>query len=126
MRATVYGLCAVVLLLGGCRRAIHSVADMAENTRTATEKLVTTSNAANAQKEIEINPDAGILRNAPPVQLSRRYETREGPDGFMIYDTQDHTIARIGNQTQAGLTLDQAKKAADALSGADAKGRGGH
>jgi hypothetical protein len=123
MRATFYVLCTAVLLLTGCRRAIHSVTDVAENTRTATEQLVSASNASNAQKEIEINPDVASLRNATPVQLSQRYETREGPDGFMIYDTQEHTIARIGNQSQSGLTLDQAKKAADALSGADAKSR---
>jgi hypothetical protein len=40
---------------------------------------------------------------------------RAGPDGFMVYDTENHTIARIGSQSQAGLSLDQAKKSTEAL-----------
>jgi hypothetical protein len=37
----------------------------------------------------------------------------------MVYDTENHTIARIGSQGQSGLTLEQAKGAAEALSYAD-------
>jgi hypothetical protein len=116
MRATLFLLCATSLLLAGCGRALHSVAQIAENTRTATEHLATTSDAKNASKEVEIYPDASSLRGPPPIKLSERYETRQGPDGFMVYDTENHTIARIANQSQAGLTLDQALKATEALS----------
>jgi hypothetical protein len=116
MRITFCLLCASGVLLTGCGRALHSVADMAENTRTATEHLVTSTEASNASKEIQIYPDASGLRGPPALKLSERYETREGPDGFMVYDTENHTIARIANQSQAGLTLDQAQKATEALS----------
>ena len=116
MRGTLGFLCAAGLLLAGCGRALHSVADVAENTRTATEQMASASEASNASKEVLIYPEASSLRGTPTFTLTQRYETREGPDGFMIYDTETHTIARIGNQTQSGLTMEQAKKAADALS----------
>ncbi|MDB5427820.1 MAG: hypothetical protein JWR47_2921 [Phenylobacterium sp.] len=116
MRATVCLLCAAGLLLAGCGRALHSVAGVAENARTATEQMASASEASNASREVLIYPEASTLRGGPSLALTQRYETREGPDGFMIYDTETHTIARIGNQTQSGLTMEQAKKAADALS----------
>ncbi|WP_372785092.1 hypothetical protein [Phenylobacterium sp.] len=117
MRTTLGLICAAGLLLSGCGRALHSVAAVAENTRTATEQLASTSDATAARKEIELYPDAMNMRSAQtPLKLSERYETREGPDGFMVYDTENHTIARIASQTQAGLTLDQAQKATEALS----------
>jgi hypothetical protein len=115
MRTTLGLLCVAGLALTGCGRTLHSVATMAENTRTATEHLVSASEASNAQKEVEIFPDASSLRTTPPLKLSERYEMRDGPDGFMVYDTENHTIARIGSQTQTGLTLDQAQKASEAL-----------
>ncbi|HXD25617.1 MAG TPA: hypothetical protein VN609_06775 [Propionibacteriaceae bacterium] len=77
--------------------------------------MASASEVANVSREIEIYPDASSLRNTPPLKLSQRYETRQGPDGFMIYDTEAHSIARIGSQNQAGLTLDQAEKASEAL-----------
>jgi hypothetical protein len=116
MRANLYLVCASALLVTGCGRALHSVADVAENTRTATEQMASASDASNASREIQIYPEASALRGPPPLKLSQRYETREGPDGFMVYDTENHTIARIANQSQAGLTMDQAAKAAEALS----------
>ena len=119
MRITLCILCAAGMLLTGCGRALHSVATMAESTRTATEHMASASDASNASREVQIYPDAAGLRGTPPLKLSTRYETREGPDGFMVYDTENHTIARIGNQSQAGLSIDQAQKAAEALSWAD-------
>lgn len=115
MRATLCLFCAAGLLLAGCGRALHSVADVAENTRTATEQMASASEASNASREVLIYPESSTLRGGQTVAFTQRYETREGPDGFMIYDTESHTIARIGNQTQSGLTLEQAKKAEDAL-----------
>ena len=123
MRATLCLLCAFGLLTTGCGRALHSVANVAENTRTATEHMAEATDASNASREVQIYPDASSLRGEPAVSLSKRYEVREGADGFMIYDTEYHTIARIGNQSQAGLTMDQAQKAVDALSTADAHAR---
>jgi hypothetical protein len=114
-----YLLLGALLLLSGCGRALHSVADVAENTRTATEHMVTATDASNASREVDIYPDASSLRAPTPLTLSQRYEMREGPDGFMVYDTQNHTIARIANQSQAGLTMDQAAKAAEALAWAN-------
>ena len=120
MRATLCFICASGLLLTGCGRALHSVADVAENTRTATERMASATYASDVKKEIEIYPDATALRRREaPLRLSTRYETRQGPDGFMVYDTQNHTIARIANQSQAGLTEDQAREAAEALSWAN-------
>src|SRR5258708_1224809 len=117
MRTTFCLLCASGLLLTGCSQALHSVADVAENTRTATEHMASATYASDVQKEIKIYPDATNLRRPEePLRLSTRYETRQGPDGFMVYDTENHTIARIANQSQYGLTLDQAQKATEALS----------
>ena len=119
MRMTMGLFCAASLLLAGCGRTLHSVADVAENTRTATEHLVSASEASNVSKEIQIYPDASSLRTTPPLKLYHRYETREGPDGFLVYDTENHTIARIGNQAQAGLSQAQALEATEALSWAN-------
>jgi hypothetical protein len=88
---------------------------MAENTRTATEQMAADGEASNVRREIEIYPDAATLRAKQQLKLTQRYEMREGPDGYMVYDTENHTIARIGSQSQAGLTLDQAKLASEAL-----------
>jgi hypothetical protein len=115
MRGALCLLCAASLLLGGCGRALRSVADVAENARTATEQMVSTSSETNAQREIALDPDAADMRTTPELKLSQRFEMRAGPDGFMVYDTENHTIARIGNQSQAGLSLDQAKKSTEAL-----------
>jgi hypothetical protein len=115
MRAPLCLLCAAGLLLAGCGRTLHSVADVADNTRTATEQMASASAASSASREVLIYPEASSLRATSPLTLTQRYEMREGPDGFMIYDTESHSIARIGNQAQAGLTLEQAKKASDAL-----------
>jgi hypothetical protein len=111
----------LVFLLGGCRRATDTVARLAESTRTATEQLVFERELADEQRERRIDPYVGNLRHPSPLKLVERYETREGPDGLFIYDTQAHMIARIGGQSQSGLTLDQAKDAIDALSAYDAK-----
>lgn len=119
MRTTLSLLCVSGLLLTGCGGALNSVADVAENTRTATEQMVVASNASNASREVEIYPEAGSLRGPAPLTFTKRYEMREGPDGFMVYDTQNHTIARIASQNQAGLTLDQAEKATEALAWAN-------
>jgi hypothetical protein len=119
MRGFTLALCVAAIALTGCGRAVHSVAAMAESTRTATEHMVSASAASNASREIEIYPGAAGLRGTPPLKLSARYETREGPDGFMVYDTENHTIARIGNQAQAGLSMDQAQQATEALAWAD-------
>jgi hypothetical protein len=120
MRTALCLLSAAGLLLAGCGRTLHSIADVAENTRTATEQMASATYASDVKKEIEIYPDATALRRRQePLRLSTRYETRQGPDGFMVYDTQNHTIARIANQSQAGLTQDQAREAAEALSWAN-------
>ena len=115
MRGALPVLCAAGLLLAGCGRALRSVTDMAENVRTATEQMVSNSADTNAQREIALDPDAADLRTTPALKLSQRFEMRDGPDGYMVYDTVNHTIARIGSQSQAGLSLDQAKKSAEAL-----------
>src|SRR3569623_344240 len=81
--------------------------------------MVVASNASNASREVEIYPEAGSLRGPPPITFSKRYEMREGPDGFMVYDTQNHTIARIQSQNQQGLTLEQAETATEALAWAN-------
>lgn len=122
MRGFLPPLCVAAIALSGCGRTLSSVADVAENTRTATEHMASASYASNVQKEIEIYPDANSLRRIEPLQLSQRYETRQGPDGFMVYDTENHTIARIANQSQAGLTLAQAQEASEALSWASSHG----
>jgi len=119
MRTSFPLLAVTGLLLTGCGQALHSVANVAENTRTATEQMVVASDASNASREVEIYPEAGSLRGPPPIAFTKRYEMREGPDGFMVYDTQNHTIARIQSQTQQGLTLDQAEKATEALAWAN-------
>lgn len=122
MRATLSLLCAAGLVLTGCGRTLRSVTSMAENTRTATEQMASSEAASNVRREIQIYPDASTLRETPALKLSQRYETREGPDGFMVYDTQNHTIARLGSRSQAGLTLEQAKTASEALTWANNHG----
>lgn len=64
---------------------------------------------------MRIDPDVGSLRHLPALKLTERYETREGPDGLFIYDTQEHSVARIDQQAQTGLTVDEAKAALDTL-----------
>lgn len=123
MRAAPCLFFSLAILLGGCRRTTDTVAQFAENTRTATEQLAFNSEQSNEQREKRIDPYVGEARNPPPLKLVERYETREGPDGLFIYDTEKHSIARIGDQSQAGLTLDQANKAVDVLSAADEKGQ---
>lgn len=118
LRVAAYWLATVCLLVGGCDR----VARLAEDTRTATEQMAALSDERNRQREIEIDPSAGQLRRPPSPLFVERFETREGPDGYFIYDTQTQSIARIGGQRQSGLTFDQAREAFDALAAADAKG----
>lgn len=122
MRVALCLLCSLAVALGGCRRATHTVAQFAENTRTATERLAFDSDQSNEQRERQNDPYVSDMRNPPALKLVERYETRQGPDGIFVYDTETHSIARIADQTQAGLTLDQADKAVDALSALDAKG----
>jgi hypothetical protein len=110
----------VLLALCGCKRMAAGIASLAENTRTATERLVSDSNEAADQRERAAGYEGAALR-ATPLKLNERYETRQGPDGLFIYDTQEHVTARIGNQTQAGLNMDQAHAALDALNAQDAK-----
>jgi hypothetical protein len=62
------------------------------------------------------------MRSPPPVQLVKRYETRQGADGLFVYDNETHSVARIGSQEQSGLTPQQAEKSVDALAALDAKG----
>jgi len=119
MRTKSTSLLLSLAALTGCGRTMDSVAHVAETTRTATEQMVVASDASNASREVEIYPEAGSLRGPPPLTFSKRYEMREGPDGFMVYDTQNHTIARIQSQTQQGLTLEQAEKATEALAWAN-------
>lgn len=121
MRAALCFVAGVALLLGGCRRTSDTVAQFAENTRTATEQMAVATERANEAREKRIDPNIGDARNPQPLKLSERYETREGPDGLLVYDTEKHSIARIGSQSQSGLTLEQANKAVEALSDADAK-----
>jgi len=111
-------LLAVSLLLSGCDR----VARLAESTRTATEQMASRSDERNRYREIEIDPSVGALRRPPSPLFGERFETREGPDGYFVYDTQTQSVARIGGQRQSGLTYEQAKDAFDALADADAKG----
>lgn len=122
MRATVCLISGLVLLLGGCSRTSHIVGQFAENMRTATEQMAFNTEQENQQRERRIDPYISETRNPPALKLVERYETREGPDGLFVYDTEKHSIARIGSQAQTGLTLEQATEAVDALSAADAKG----
>ena len=80
------------------------------------------SEERNRQREIEIDAGAGQMGRPARPLFVERFETREGPDGYFIYDTQTHSIARIGGQRQSGLTYEQARDAFEALADADAKG----
>lgn len=111
-------ICAL-LGLSGCSRAAHTLAGVAESTRTATEQMVATSEIANDRLESKIDPDARTMRQTPGLKLTQRFETREGPDGYMIYDTESHQIARIQGQNQSGLTYEDAERAQEALVSAD-------
>lgn len=122
VRTTLCLLGGLAALLGGCRRVSDSVARLAENTRTATEQMAVASDRQNEAREKQIDPYIGEARQPPPLKLTERYETRQGPDGLFVYDTESHSVARIGSQAQAGLTMEQASKAVDALTDADAKG----
>lgn len=121
LRVALRALPAAALLLAGCHRVTGTVSQIAENTRTATEQMAFDSEAQNARREARIDPYVGELRRPPPLRFAERYETREGPDGLFIYDSQRHSIARIGSQSQAGLSVDQAQSALDALNAAEVK-----
>lgn len=121
MRATLCLLCGLAALLGGCRRSTASLAQLAENMRSSTERMAVDTERANEQRERGV-PDVADLRNPPPVKLVERYETRQGPDGVFVYDTETHSVARMGSQQQSGLTPEQAEKSVDALTALDAKG----
>jgi hypothetical protein len=84
--------------------------------------MASASERSDEERERSIDPHIADIHTAPPVKLVERYETRQGPDGLFVYDTETHSIARLGGQQQAGLTLKQASDAVDALSAADAKG----
>lgn len=122
MRATLCLVFALAGLLSSCKRATGTVAQFAENTRTATEQMAYTSEQENAARDKNIAPAIGEARNPQPLKLVERYETREGPDGLFVYDTETHSIARIGSKPQSGLNFEQASKAVGALTAADAKG----
>jgi len=122
MRATLCLLCGLAFLLGGCRRSADSLADLAENTRSSTERMVVDTEQANAQRERRGAADVGDMHNPPPVKLVERYETRQGPDGLFVYDTETHSTARLGRQAQSGLTPQEAETSVDALMALDAKG----
>jgi hypothetical protein len=117
-----FWLGAICLLVGGCNPIGDRVARLAESTRSATEQMASKSEERNRQREIEIDVSAGQLRRPPSPLFVERFETREGPDGYFIYDTQTQSIARIGGQRQSGLTYEQAEDAFGALADADAKG----
>lgn len=122
MRATLCLLSSLLVLLGGCRRATNTVAQFAENTRTSTERMASDSDQSNAEREKRADPYIADVRAPPSVKLVERYETRQGPDGLFVYDTETHSIARLDNQAQTGLNIKQADDAVDALTAADAKG----
>ena len=123
MRAALCLLSGLVVLLGGCRRATDTVAQFAENTRTSTERMAIDSDQSNTDREKRDDPYVSDVRAPQPsVKLVERYETRQGPDGLFVYDTETHSIARIDSQPQAGLNMKQADDAVDALTSADAKG----
>lgn len=122
MRRTLCVLSGLAILLTGCRRATDTVAQFAENARTATERLASDDDASNDERERRIIPYVSDIHTPPPLTLVERYETREGPDGIFVYDTEAHAIARLDGQAQTGLNLKQADDAVDALSAADAKG----
>lgn len=123
MRSAIWALGAAALLLSACGRSLHSLAALAEGARTATEQMVSASDINNDRRESRLNPEARTLRQGTPLKLSERYETREGPDGFMVYDTETHQIARLEGQSQSGMTYEDAQKAEEALMSADAKGQ---
>ena len=119
MRLRTFLPLATAILLTGCSRGLHWVANQAENTRSAAEQLAYANEINNDRRESQIDPDARMARQSEPLKLTRRFETREGPDGYMVYDTEAHQIARIGNQSQSGLTYEQAQKAEGALANPD-------
>jgi len=122
MRAALCLLSGLVVLLGGCRRATETVTQFAENTRTSTERMAIYSDQSNAEREKRNDPYIADVRAPPSVKLVERYETRQGPDGLFVYDTETHSIARLDSQPQTGLNIKQADDAVDALTAADAKG----
>jgi len=122
MRATLCVIMGLTLLVGACRRTSEGVARLAENTRSATERLAYDSEQSSAERERRISPDTDAVHGGTPVQLVERYQTRQGPDGLFIYDMQKHEIASLDAKSQSGLTPDQASKAVDALTAADVKG----
>lgn len=122
MRASLCLLSGLLVLLGGCRRSSDAVARFAEVTRTSTERMVVDSELENERRERRGAPDIADMHNPPPVKLVERYETRQGADGLFVYDTETHSVARLSNQQQSGLTPKQAETAVDALVALDAKG----
>jgi len=122
MRATLCLFAGLVVVLGGCRRATDTLTQFAENTRTSTERMAVDSAQENERRERRAAPDIAELRSPPAIKLVKRYETRQGPDGLFVYDTERHSTARFGAQLQSGLTPEQATEVVDALEAADAKG----
>lgn len=121
MRATLWLLCGLAALLSGCGRSTASLAQFAENAHDSTERMALNTERANEQRE-HGTLDVADTRNGPAVKLMERYETRQGPDGVFVYDTETHSVARMGSQQQSGLTPQQAMKSVDALVALDAKG----
>lgn len=122
MRAALCLLSSLLVLLGGCRRATETVSQFAENTRTSTERMAIDSDQSNAEQEKRNDPYVADVRERPSIKLVERYETRQGPDGLFVYDTETHSVARLDSQPQTGLNIKQADDAVDALTAADAKG----
>jgi hypothetical protein len=122
MRASLCICCGLAVLLTGCKRPTATLAQFAENTRSSTERMAVLSEQENEQRERNSVPDIADIRNPPPVALVERYETRQGPDGLFVYDTETHSVAQVAGQPQAGLKPKQAEDAIDALEALDAKG----
>jgi hypothetical protein len=114
-------LLCLALAPGGCGRATNAIAHLARDTRTATERFARDSEEAAQSRERRNDPYLANLRHRPPVRFAERYEARELPDGYEVYDTQEHAIVRFGSQTQTGLSFRQAQDAIQALQGDDTK-----
>jgi hypothetical protein len=109
------------LATAACGDRIRDVGRAADAARSTAEHLVENENDANRAREAQVLADAEVIQQRNEEQLVQenggrpRYEIRADPDGFTVYDTENHAPVRVGGKAQAGLKHDQAQSVFDDL-----------
>jgi hypothetical protein len=107
-------ICVVLLacgLVSGCDMSPSRLSSAAETARMRTEHLNDDLIAKSNAREAKIFADAAAMRRTrEEIVEGPRYEVRKDGSSstYLIYDNRTGSVARIGTQTQIGLTAAEA------------------